>query len=452
MKLLSILRLSLHSLWNNKIRTLLTVIVLTVVSFVVILLSAFGYSMYVSTNQSISKKLNEQGLDFSVNSYYKYMVNSGNNSWENRQRMAFSLSDIDKMLKIIDAEGTYVSSVSFNTNSSSYIREKSGSGLQVYPFYAKSNPFLGTENYLDSGRMWDASDASSNNIWLHVSMKNKYSLGEKITLEYEEGSGMTQQSKSRDFTVAGFLDVNNPNSWSNDTGLAYIPYSQFNSDVSKHNNPSLSSEGYYNYVSGLYIYDIYCNMIPAEGYTYGAETQNHFKNMIAEINAIPLTKGEFDIRCQILEELKFSLILAIILIAVILVVSSIIILLSIGSVANTVKISAEQNRKFFGVMKAIGMKNKSLRYVLIGQIIIMTLLAIVISSLIALAFLPILSSLLETILYSTYGKFAVVAASISPVISLLIGAMLMGFVLLFTRSNLSSFSKMDVITVINEVN
>ncbi|MEG2085182.1 MAG: FtsX-like permease family protein, partial [Clostridia bacterium] len=128
------------------------------------------------------------------------------------------------------------------------------------------------------------------------------------------------------------------------------------------------------------------------------------------------------------------------------------ILLSIGCVSNTIKITVEQNRKFFGMMKAIGMQNKTVRAVVQWQAVIMTLISVLLSSALVAGLVLAMKGILTSLTSMMFGNCAIVICSLSPYIPLVTFFALIGFVLLFTRSSLMKISKMDVISVISEVN
>ncbi len=456
MNLLSILRLSLHNLWNNKLRTLLTVIVLTVVSFVVVLLAGVGYSFYRSLNANVSYLFANTDSHISVD----YVVENG----DSRAQGAFTAEQIERILEILDNDDGYITSISFISENpydgtlSAYSETRAEDGytsFSVFPYYGKSNPFIGLKayedgTYLADGRMWNARDEGSTNCWLDKTQMSRYGVGDKITLtrtseNYDYGSHYEPQVIWEEtFTVAGFLDMKSTSS------CVFIDYKQFDDEK----EPTVDWRSNRN---KMVIRNVYAKMVPQEGFEYGVKTQNYIKALVKKINTeiVPTEdNAEMDANCDILEEMLLATVLSLVIIALIVIVSLIIVLLSIGSVANTIKISAEQNRKFFGVMKAIGMKNKSLRHILIGQIIIMTIIAVAIASLASYLIVGVAESILGTLMSSLFFLIEepIVICSISPLIPVAIALVLIGFVLLFTRSSLHEFSKMDVISVINEVN
>ncbi|MDE7395426.1 MAG: ABC transporter permease [Clostridiales bacterium] len=454
MNLFSILRLSFHNLWQNKLRTLLTIIVLMVVSFVVVLLAGVGYSFYRSLNANVSYLFGSETSYISVG----YDVSGGEHSvYEG----VFTPEQVQSILDILDNDDGYITGIGFMQEDpyqggfrpySNVYASDENTQFGLFPYYGKSNPFVGAKGYEDggylaAGRMWNASDTGSDNCWLDKSVMNRYAVGDSITLtrrSYGENPAVVWQGT---FTVAGFLDMHSSDNYMN---ACVIDYKQFNDEKAQVVDWNSNSDK-------MVIKRIYAKMVPQDGFSYGIKTQNYIKSLVKKIDkaVVPTeSTGKMATHCDILDHMTLATILSLVLIALIVLISLIIILLSIGCVANTIKISAEQNRRFFGVMKAIGMKNKSLRHILIGQIIIMTVLAVAIASLAAYFMMGTVRSLLSSgmALFFSAIEEPIVICSLNPVIPVGIALLLIGFVLLFTRTSLREFSKMDVISVINEVN
>ncbi len=88
-----------------------------------------------------------------------------------------------------------------------------------------------------------------------------------------------------------------------------------------------------------------------------------------------------------------------------------------------------------------------------GQIILMTAVSVLIASLGAYLSIHIARYIIESLVTSMfYGGENIVLCAISPLIPLAAAVILIGFVLLFTKTSLNKISRMDVISVINEVN
>jgi ABC-type antimicrobial peptide transport system permease subunit len=440
----SILKLSLHSLLNNKLRTLLTIVVISVVSFVIVFLFGVGYSFYRSVNLNMSAMFNENGETLYINA--EKMV--GNSSYT----VPLSLEDIETIIEKINIDEGYISYISFFNFDYGYLngrniygidKQKYGNSISIYPFYENSNPFVGMDNYIAAGRMWNSSDKNSLNIWLSSSSMKDYSIGDTMELEisYYEGSDWKNEIMGI-FTVTGFIELPDSNNYYGN--IAFIPYTHFDASYT-------FSE--YNAMDNKLITNMYIGLVPQQGELYGIETQNYFSKLMDSVNGQSSTYGTFSAYGRVISTLKMVLIMVLVLLGVALFISLLIILLSIGSVANTIKISAEQNRRFFGMMKAIGMNNRSVRSILTGQIILMAVLGTGIAYGVSLLLIGSAYSVIDSLISGMfYGITAEIVCVISPVIPVCVAAAFIGFVLLFSRTSLREISHMDVITVINEVN
>lgn len=488
MKILSILRLSFHSLWQSKTRSLLAIVVLAVVSFVVVLLAGAGYSFYISVDQNIDCMFRTVPTVIDVRSVITYRD-------RNLDRTAlgkFTVNQADAVLDVLDNDDGYFTSVSFFDASSSWISTgvnlrtmskedpdnyyKNSEQFTGLPYYAVSNPFAGLKNdgstfvtrnadsYLKTGRMWNKeTDSNSNNIWLSSNAADKYNLGDTITLESyyynwnnSSGNQIVCGKKQVAGTVQGFLNVGSSNSM-----YVFIEYRHFNET-----RVAQTNEIWYNGPLGgssvsMTLDHVYATMVTQPEFTYGINAQNYMRDILKKVdaavtptNSIFGSTAEMASVCNTLEKLKTAMNLTVVVVCVALFISLVIILLSVGCVANTIKISAEKSRKFFGVMKAVGMKNKSLHQILTWQIVIMMILGVAIASLGAFLIIGAVEPILGMLLGNLFGFMEEVAVicAISPVIPFAVAAALTGIVLLFTRSNMRAISKMDVITVINEVN
>ena len=477
MNIFSILRLSFHSLWENKLRTLLTVVVLAVVSFVVVLLAGVGYSFYQSVDKNVGEVYRTNPTVIQSYALVKYQPSGGEKPQTGLS--VLTTSQAKALIGVLDNSDGYITGVSFFDPSSRYINgvaeltdpNDPNTRFSAIPVYTGSNPFIGMKNdgssalnkdassYLEAGRMWDKNDEGTKNVWLSSGAMGSYSIGDTLDLQtygyYSGRTGSLVEGSVKALTglkVAGFLNVGDTNAYSDYMFLDYTNFDQ--------TRPSgMADEEWYGWGGGgmMKINSVYAYMMPQPEYTYGIAAQNYIKGLMKKADAAVTPEGPsaaMATSCSLIDQLKLSTILSIVMIALVIGVSAIIVLLSIGSVANTIKISAEQSRKFFGVMKAIGMKNRNMRHILTGQIIIMTLTGVAIASLAAYLMIGAAKFVLVALLEMLFGFFlpeVFVICSIAFYIPVLVAAALVGIVLLFTRANMASVSKMDVITVINEV-
>lgn len=429
MKLFSVIKLAFHNLANNKLRTLLTTVVLTVMATIIMVLATLSISYINSSNATISSLLKKQGTDLTLQNVE--FTNEG--EYYSSRDKEYSVQEIDEILQDLDGGQKVFNNISLSSNrGNSYDMYLNGSTESSYIYTrltAIHNNYnlyyvLG-EDYLLEGRLWGKEEDLSGKIWINSSVyyNNKMQLGDKI------GFGFSDE----EFEIVGVIDSES----------SYMDYKYFDGQASD----SWSSND-----SAPYISTITCDIVPQEGVEYGQDLIDKLEGFIDKYNKADYVKGISGIQANssIIDELKYARIIYLVFLAVVIVVSIMIILLSIGSVNNTIKITVEQNRKFFGMMKAIGMRNNSVSSIVRWQAFIMVIVAVLISYLINFAFLSPLESVIGKLM-STYGSEAIIMCSIPFYIPFVIAGGLIIAILLATLSSLRKISKMDVISVISEV-
>ena len=444
MKFWSVMRLSLHNLANNKLRTLLTVIVLFIMATVVMVMVGFGASFFKSTNLSTEKLINESGNSVSITEQVIYESEYGNYT---RSAEFLDMSVVQEAVDFYEGEDNFFSTIEFvpsNNNSQLYSFSISDGNYGEYfyaiPIHMGSNFLVGQENYLINGRMWNASDEGTNNIWLGESFLTQFELGEEIMFEGREEV----------FNVRGF--IKNESNY-NGSQAVYIDYKKFDStEFSKtyNNNNGVESE---DTEGELCISSVRYKMIQQEGVLYGDKTISQLKSFRS---AYDTTTGNNTIgiyvSSSVLDSLSFAMMMQVVVIGVLGFVAVLIILLSIGSVSNTIKITVEQNRKFFGMMKAIGMQNKTVRRVVQWQAIFMVAVGTLLATGVVIGLMFALEPILIMLLTMMFDEESMILSMSMPVfVPFIVFFALVGFVLLFTVKNLNKISKMDVIAVISEV-
>lgn len=131
-------------------------------------------------------------------------------------------------------------------------------------------------------------------------------------------------------------------------------------------------------------------------------------------------------------------------------------LMSVGSLANSVIISIDRSKKFFGLLKALGLKGRELITIVIMESITLISIGVILGYALLFAFtapLNMISHALANTIYSRYMMMISYEATIQfPVYILFIGvALFVITTLLFARSSLVKISKTDPIAVISEV-
>ena len=146
--------------------------------------------------------------------------------------------------------------------------------------------------------------------------------------------------------------------------------------------------------------------------------------------------------------------IAIILVAVIF--SVVLLLMSVGSLANSVMISIDTSKKFIGLLKALGMRGKSLKMIVVLESITLITAGVLIGYLLLVALYNPLSSVISAVVSSSYGTY-IEMVGFTPVMYMpfyvFAGTLVLFliFTFLFSRGSLNKIAKMEPIMVINEV-
>ena len=138
------------------------------------------------------------------------------------------------------------------------------------------------------------------------------------------------------------------------------------------------------------------------------------------------------------------------------VISLVLLLMSVGSLANSVMISIDRSKKFIGLLKALGVKGRELKRVIIFESVTLISIGVLIAYGLLWALSTPLGLVATALTNSIYGNQALLV-NYTPTLSLpfyvFIGAVVL-FVLLtlvFARGSLRKVSKMDPMAVISEV-
>ncbi|MEG2414179.1 MAG: FtsX-like permease family protein [Clostridia bacterium] len=427
---------------------------------VVMVLSSFGANFNASNMANIEKTFQEKGSSFSVTNKENRLQTGSSYYGTDEKEIA---PDVAKeILAKLDDEKNPLFSCVYMSGKSTNVQMKNintdkrislGWNMQPTPLYTKSSPTNVVKDFLVAGRLWNVTDEDSNNIWLDESLLGSYALGDKIVFEstiYTDGApDRVEATDNQVFTVCGFVKEFRTIGWGNESSKKiYFNSKYFNGKAPLNQNSSNGNEP-----ASFYIASVAGVLTPQSDFVYSAATQKRFKQLNKEYDIYKYEKTNgLSVDCPIVDDLKMADLMSLVVMAVIVFLSVIIILLSIGCVSNTIKITVEQNRKFFGMMKAIGMQNKTVRAVVQWQAVVMTLISVLLSSALVAGLIVAMKGILASLATMQFGSNAIVICSLSPYIPLITFFALIGFVLLFTRSSLMKISKMDVISVISEVN
>ena len=139
-----------------------------------------------------------------------------------------------------------------------------------------------------------------------------------------------------------------------------------------------------------------------------------------------------------------------------LIFSLILILLTIGSLANTIMISVDKNKKFIGLLKALGLNEKDLKSVIKMESITTIWLGVILAFVTMLLASPVLSDLNDKLINVMFNDYLVdidytIVFNIPLYVPLIVFIFFVTFTLIFARGSMSKIAKTDPMVVISEV-
>ncbi len=467
MKFLDILKLSFHSIFHNKIRTFITVIIVFVVSLLIMVISIVGLSFYTSINSAYIDMYDLTGATFELREY-SYSTDT-NNTWR-----GITESEYDIVMDEFANSPELVDNVVMNGGNLNpyYLYDLDTKPTQTeledlflsYDFYSKySDTHMQAQvvsawgdldiksqgiSYLKAGRLWDRDDEGLNKVWVSESfISTAASYGKYL------GEG--------DYVVLSFISyINTADEYTEVRNVERFKISGIllNSALEE---LDYQTEIFLEVKTAFGILDDSMNfnsltVVSEPKFSYNFESEYNKMNTISKnINAeiepsIHRNREEDRFSCDLVDNLKMVRIIGSVMIGASFFICFIILIISIGSVANSIIISVDKNRRFLGVMMAVGLKDRGVKKIVQFEALIMIILATGLAygilTLFKEYFMPIIDFLM-TLPGFTDNSIVVLPVYV-PIITIL---GFVGMALLFARKSLNSIIDMDIISVISEV-
>ena len=397
MKVWDIFKISLHNMWNNKLRTLLVMVVLVILSILVISIISLAVDMTGAVNTLTASDKSALSI---IMRYDDVRYSGGIEDGKITEK------DVENIYDYFNTHRDLFSAVIFKTNY--------GITRYVDP---TTNITYKQENPIVSGRLYNTSDIGKKHCWItkEYAIDHKLAVGD-IVSDYEVNG----------YEVVGIINTNK--SMYERDGIYLL--------MSEIPNPDEIQEVCLMGYEGQSL-DIFTLMNIAK-FTKDNTKSNYNKGISGiAYRSDKALNAQFNIYIE-LGVIGGSIFL-----------SLIVMLLSIGCVSNSIEITVEQNRKFFGVMKAVGLRNKTVKQIVRWQAVVMIVLTVAIASGIVSGILYGLKPMIAQSLQLPIDAFVF---SIPVFVPFLIAAMLIILVMISTKKSLNKISKMDVVSVISEVN
>ena len=140
--------------------------------------------------------------------------------------------------------------------------------------------------------------------------------------------------------------------------------------------------------------------------------------------------------------------------AVVIILGLLILILSVGSVANTIIISVDKNRKFIGLMKAMGLNQRGVKKIVTCESLVQIILGVLVGVAVLFLLQPVVFSLMESMFASMFAYYEVefaVSVRIPFYLPMVTALLFFLFASLFSRGSLGKIARQDVISTISEV-
>lgn len=402
-----ILKIAIHNMWNNKSRTLLVTLVIFILATLVTLILGLTIDLMDVTDVVLSS--NDNSMDVIIEK-----------PWSDSGDYILTNDDIKKYKKdYLIAHPNYFSYCIYDQDWSNSFDKN------VCFINFDENCLINIKDPLVSGRLWNNDDSDKNYAWITDSFANYENLkiGSELSL-YKKGHEYK-------FIVKGIVK-DEPLS----DGGTYIKRDVFLS----YENAIETDVSISKMTIGVIPNSVSKNLISILNFKKVVEIDNDYNFDTGE--------GTLCVRCDFLDNAMLTLYISIGAIAGAILLSIIIILLCIGCISNSIEITVEENKQFFGTMKAIGLRNENIKSIVRWQAIIMII--------IATFFAALLDSLIMYLIKPSIAKVFMIDASLfsfsMPIyVPFIVLFLLISLVLLCTIKSLNGISKMDVVSVISEV-
>jgi ABC-type antimicrobial peptide transport system permease subunit len=310
---------------------------------------------------------------------------------------------------------------------------------------------------LTSGRIWSESDVEKNYVWVTQSFVQEQAKGgnfikaedeiwfHTVFYSYNEDTKLSNlQYYSEKFIIKGIMDLGSNGEEFNGQSLDFffdLRYGIATFDVKQLGSSNLKitfspPKTRYKFDE---VYELNENLM--------LDIKNSFKNLGENVR--------IEVESTLIEEFKLTRLLSAGVVLVSIFLGILIMFLSIGSVANTIIISVDKNKKFIGLLKAMGLKQRDVESLVKIEVAITISIGIVLSTIFMSFLLSSFDDLIEQLIYGLFYQLAYMDFVVKTVVPLYLPISIifvfLGTSLLFSKSSLHNISKMDVITIISEV-
>jgi ABC-type antimicrobial peptide transport system permease subunit len=473
MKLKDKLKIAVKSIINNKSRSILTIIIVVVVSLMILSIMMIALNFSSNTKVITETSARKSPSSIYINRNYKTL------DYEPDKYAFFDNEDVKLMSELFSKYNNVITNVTYdsymNFNAHFFSENIDLTSNEFYNLETFNNSYsskitdfafpLGIDGAIIDGRIWTKDDVGTNHIWVKDSYINSaYTKGTVL----EVGSKVWIQSEIYDYRK----NPNKADYFSHEYEIMGIISTE---KIEDHRKQILEIyPNYYSFESSDLYFDItyFQNTLPTE-YTINSVNVSYFPpqssydfnqlyglvdGLVKELKLTFPNENDIElyVTSTLIDEFMITKIMTTVIISFAAALGFIILLLSIGSVSNTIIISVDKNKKFIGLMKALGLKQRQVEDIVRIEAIITIAIGILISTIILYILLPLFVTINESIinlLFSYQLSYIehTTRTSVPLYLPFAVAIVFILMTLIFSRSSLRTISKMDVITIISEV-
>lgn len=336
MKAGDIIHFSCHSIRQNKTRSAVTAIAVYLLGILIMGLLCTAISLWNTTNQILKNKIKD--VDFSVVYGSSSLLATG-----------FGGDDYEKIKGTLEKNKAYISTVNVYFQSL----------VECYDFNFLNSELIN----LTGGELPDASLSGLNCVYLSESYKTSYSIGDSYYLSSDDGQ--------IELTVCGFYKQN-------------------------------SLFGYDCFADVNYMFSVAQTKCDSLSVNYVKDENTDYNKAVSAYKALEkaiknsLPQGSDRTYCAVVELVSENQAESLFFVGGAIIIAVVLLLLSVGSISNTMIISVDQNRKLSAIMRCIGVSEGDLYKIFICECAMTIIVGV------ALAFITLvcLTVLLKNLVFS----------------------------------------------------
>lgn len=441
MKLFDRYKISLHNIKNNKSRSILTTTIVYIISLLIMVILCVGLS-FASNTENIIKEYYQSDSEPVKVEYNNYGWNEDSEGVLNKevyQNIVPVLEENEEIIGYSKYDTDYYDSTVVIQEHRFPIVEhiEITEGINANKEHSNTNKVLVSSAYAQKYY-------ETNNEVLKPGDKFNYVYQYNVR---KNNNSSEQVSKTLKLEVLGIyknIDVEKKTYESN-----MVPN---NSEVIIDAHYLINNAEGLIYTSASYYYNV------SQTNFNSSELTSKLDSFVSSLNSIlPKASSHYDsVNSNALNDLNMSKIMSIAIIGVAAFLCLVLILLSIGSLANTIMISVDKNKKFIGLLKALGLNEKDLKSTIKMESITTIVLGVLLSFGTVFLCKGIVGGLNELLLTSMFSNYLneieyTIIFSLPIYVPIIVLVFFVFFTLLFARGSMSKIAKTDPMAVISEV-